>query len=59
MGVRPDFTMPIAAICVGLAVAMPRLHKGLAETSDWLYAGIGLGVALIAAIALIRSTLKR
>lgn len=59
MSGRPDFTISLATIGVGLAIGVPRVLNGLADTRDWVYATAGLGIALIAAIFLAVTLLRK
>jgi len=57
---RPDFTLSIAAIGVGLAIAGGRILKdGPMDTRDWLFAIVGLGVAAVAGGLLARELLRK
>lgn len=59
-GGQPDFAVPLALIGIGLAIGMPRVLKdGPMDTTDWLWAGPGLGLAVVVAVVLLRPFFRR
>jgi hypothetical protein len=57
---KPDVSVPIALMCIGIAIAMPRiLQDGPLVGNDRIYATAGLMVAAAVGIRLVVALFRR